>query len=239
MLGAQHQVVAAQNKSNNLYRLAMTAGANGNFNMATEDFPALSGAPQNASNSASLSGASSLLNASSISARVAPSGGGGGLYGSSDLENAASTQLDGGAGAGGLLGGAGLGGLGGLRGLQQQPTSNNPNSALPARAPSSASGGPSGAPGAVGSSTSGGGATASSGSTVGNALGGDYGLLGLLGVIRMTDADRNSLALGSDLTMLGLNLGSAEQIYNTFSSPWSDVAVSKEPHYQVRESFGG
>lgn len=37
-----------------------------------------------------------------------------------------------------------------------------------------------------------------------------YGLLGLLGVIRMTDPDLNMLALGSDLTTVGLNLDSAE-----------------------------
>ena len=33
-----------------------------------------------------------------------------------------------------------------------------------------------------------------------------WGLLGLLGVIRMTDADLNTLALGCDLTALGLDL---------------------------------
>ena len=37
-----------------------------------------------------------------------------------------------------------------------------------------------------------------------------YGLLGLLGVIRMTDEDLSTLALGSDLTTLGLNLNSPE-----------------------------
>ncbi|CAN0321636.1 unnamed protein product, partial [Hapterophycus canaliculatus] len=37
-----------------------------------------------------------------------------------------------------------------------------------------------------------------------------YGLLGLLGVIRMTDPDLNTLALGSDLTTVGLNLDSAD-----------------------------
>lgn len=37
-----------------------------------------------------------------------------------------------------------------------------------------------------------------------------YGLLGLLGVIRMTDPDLNMLALGSDLTTVGLNLDSAD-----------------------------
>ena len=68
----------------------------------------------------------------------------------------------------------------------------------------------------------------------GSALGGDYGLLGLLSVIRMTDADRNALALGTDLTLLGLNLNSTENLYSTFGGPWSDAPATKEPHYQVR-----
>jgi hypothetical protein len=37
-----------------------------------------------------------------------------------------------------------------------------------------------------------------------------FGLMGLLGVIRMTDQDLNTLALGCDLTILGLNLNSTE-----------------------------
>ena len=36
-----------------------------------------------------------------------------------------------------------------------------------------------------------------------------FGLMGLLSVIRMTDQDLNTLALGTDLTTLGLNLNSA------------------------------
>ncbi|KAG0179506.1 hypothetical protein DFQ28_002736 [Apophysomyces sp. BC1034] len=39
-----------------------------------------------------------------------------------------------------------------------------------------------------------------------------YGLLGLLGVIRMTNPDRSMLALGSDLTTLGLDLNTAESV---------------------------
>ena len=144
-----------------------------------------------------------------------------GIYGS-ELDSGGGSQIDG----AGLLGGAGLGGLGVLGGLQQnsasQPTSLNHQSSRGSTASSvSSSGG-------VGSSGAG------SGSAAGTALSGDFGLLGLLGVIRMTDADRNALALGSDLTMLGLNLGSSEQIYSTFASPWSEsTASTKEPHYQV------
>jgi len=125
---------------------------------------------------------------------------------------------------GGLLGGTGLGVLGGL-----QQSSSNPASSLslPSRTPSSSAAPSSGA--LQSSSNSG----VVSSSAAGTALSGDYGLLGLLGVIRMTDADRNSLALGSDLTMLGLSLGSSDQIYHTFASPWSETVSTKEPHYQL------
>jgi CCR4-NOT transcription complex subunit 2 len=205
----------------------MTTGSNGNFNMASEDFPALGGGasvPPGASgvpNGPPLN-ASSLLSGGSNSgavSRASTNGNVGGLYGS-ELENAGASQLDG----AGLLGGAGLGGLGGLRGLQQAGTGQGSSlSRTPSAAPSA---------GAIGNSAATGGG---SGSAAGSALSGDYGLLGLLGVIRMTDADRNALALGSDLTMLGLNLGTTEQIYSTFSSPWNENVAAKEPHYQVVE----
>jgi len=71
------------------------------------------------------------------------------------------------------------------------------------------------------------------GATSGSVLSGDYGLLGLLGIIRMSDADRNALALGSDLTSLGLSLNSNSQLYSTFASPWSESPTAKEPHYQL------
>ena len=52
----------------------------------------------------------------------------------------------------------------------------------------------------------------------------------------MTDADRNRLALGSDLTVLGgLNLNSPESIHSTFGGPFSIKPSTKEPHYQVRK----
>lgn len=238
-LRQQHQMLAHQqmlqgagsaskSSSNNMYRLATISGNNQNFSMATEDFPALSGAPPSSSggvNGSSLN-ASSLLagGTNAVNARTGPSNGGSsGMYGGAGAELEGSSQLDGGAG---LLGGTGLAGLGGLRGLQQpQPP---PSSLLRGQ-----SSGPS--TGTIGSSaapSSGAGPAASAGS----ALTGDYGLLGLLSVIRMTDADRNALALGSDLTMLGLNLGTVDNIYSTFSSPWSDASKAKEPHYQVRLS---
>jgi hypothetical protein len=60
-----------------------------------------------------------------------------------------------------------------------------------------------------------------------------FGLLGLLDVIRMTNPDLNTLALGSDLTTLGLNLNSAECLYSTFASPWAEAPTSREPQFSL------
>jgi CCR4-NOT transcription complex subunit 2 len=46
--------------------------------------------------------------------------------------------------------------------------------------------------------------------------------MGLLGVIRMTDNDLNTLSLGCDLTTLGLNLNTSDKLYNSFLSPWQE-----------------
>jgi CCR4-NOT transcription complex subunit 2 len=213
-------------KSPNLYRLAMSSAPNAvpNFNMATEDFPALPGAPPSGGGGSSGSGTEpggpplspggNTAFVTSMS-RISSSGASGsGLYG---------FDLDGGSNQ---SEGAGL--LGGLGGLSLS-SGSNPSSTLGhqrASTPSSTS------VGNVGTSAAPGPGAGSSGG--GSTLSGDYGLLGLLGVIRMTDADRNALALGSDLTLLGLNLNSNDQLYSTFASPWSENPATKEPHYQVR-----
>ena len=55
-----------------------------------------------------------------------------------------------------------------------------------------------------------------------------YGLLGLLSAIRMSDMDLSTLALGTDLTTLGLNLNSTEALHKTFASPWADAPCRPE-----------
>lgn len=61
-----------------------------------------------------------------------------------------------------------------------------------------------------------------------------FALKGLLQVIRMTDPDLNTLALGMDLTSLaGLNLNSTEVLYPTFASPWADAPMPREPTYDL------
>ncbi|OVA14148.1 NOT2/NOT3/NOT5 [Macleaya cordata] len=64
-----------------------------------------------------------------------------------------------------------------------------------------------------------------------------FGLLGLLSVIRMNDPDLSSLALGIDLTTLGLNLNSMDDLHKKFGSPWSDEPAKGEPEYRVPECY--
>ena len=51
-----------------------------------------------------------------------------------------------------------------------------------------------------------------------------FGMVGLLTFIRAAETDSNLVALapGIDLTTLGLNLNSPENLYSTFQSPWAD-----------------
>ncbi|KAK6926900.1 NOT2/NOT3/NOT5, C-terminal, partial [Dillenia turbinata] len=64
-----------------------------------------------------------------------------------------------------------------------------------------------------------------------------FGLLGLLSVIRMSDPDLTSLALGIDLTTLGLNLNSAENLHKTFVSPWSNEPAKGDPEFTVPQCY--
>ncbi|XP_021840262.1 probable NOT transcription complex subunit VIP2 isoform X3 [Spinacia oleracea] len=64
-----------------------------------------------------------------------------------------------------------------------------------------------------------------------------YGLLGLLSVIRMSDPDLTSLALGLDLTTLGLNLNSSENLHKTFASPWAEEPAKGEPEFLIPECY--
>ncbi len=64
-----------------------------------------------------------------------------------------------------------------------------------------------------------------------------YGLLGLLNVIRMTDPDLTTLALGTDLTTLGLNLNSPDPLWKTFVSPWAEGPSKQEVDPRIPDSF--
>eukprot|EP00982_Pelagococcus_subviridis_P005871 29874-Pelagococcus_subviridis.AAC.1 len=65
-----------------------------------------------------------------------------------------------------------------------------------------------------------------------------FGLLGLLSVIRMSDPDLTTLALGTDLTTLGLNLNSPEPLHKTFGSPWADTPPRPELELLLPACYG-
>ena len=53
-------------------------------------------------------------------------------------------------------------------------------------------------------------------------------------MIRMTNPDLNTLALGTDLTTLGLNLSSQMNLYESFASPFLDVPVRRgDPEFHL------
>ncbi|PWZ15931.1 putative NOT transcription complex subunit VIP2 [Zea mays] len=64
-----------------------------------------------------------------------------------------------------------------------------------------------------------------------------YSLLGLLSLIGMKEPGPTTLALGIDLTSLGLNLNSQDNLYKTFGSPWSSEPAVGEPDYQIPACF--
>ncbi|KAL3653121.1 putative NOT transcription complex subunit vip2 [Castilleja foliolosa] len=64
-----------------------------------------------------------------------------------------------------------------------------------------------------------------------------FGLRGLLSVIKMSDPALTSLALGMDLTTLGLNLNSSENLHKTFGSPWSDEPTKGDPEFNVPQCY--
>lgn len=67
-----------------------------------------------------------------------------------------------------------------------------------------------------------------------------FGMVGLLTFIRAAESDPSlvSLALGTDLTTLKLDLNSSESLYASFPGPWSDIPL--KPHeidYQVPQEY--
>ncbi|KAL3818103.1 hypothetical protein ACJIZ3_004008 [Penstemon smallii] len=64
-----------------------------------------------------------------------------------------------------------------------------------------------------------------------------YGMLGLLNIIKVVNPATTSLALGLDLTTLGMNLNSPETLHNKLSSPWSDEPVKVEPVFSVPDCY--
>ena len=67
-----------------------------------------------------------------------------------------------------------------------------------------------------------------------------FGMFGLLTFIRAAETDSKlvCLALGSDLTTLGLNLNSPDSLFASFASPWSDTpARPQDIDYHVPQEY--
>mmetsp|Transcript_393 Transcript_393/g.1096 ORF Transcript_393/g.1096 Transcript_393/m.1096 type:complete len:269 (-) Transcript_393:344-1150(-) len=71
---------------------------------------------------------------------------------------------------------------------------------------------------------------------VGRSVDDRYRLIGLLPVVRNPLADLKMMALGVDLTTLGLNLNSPDVLFPSFESPWATgplTAKPKEPSFNL------
>ncbi|KAG4955642.1 hypothetical protein JHK85_042022 [Glycine max] len=64
-----------------------------------------------------------------------------------------------------------------------------------------------------------------------------FGALGLFSVVHISDPNLKYLAHGIDLTTLGLNLNSSENLYKTFRSPWSDEPAKGDPEFSVLQCY--
>lgn len=62
-----------------------------------------------------------------------------------------------------------------------------------------------------------------------------YGMNGLLGVIRMEHNDQTTVAIGNDLTNLGLDFSvTNERLSSTFGSPWVETSKHRpEPEFHL------
>ncbi|GAA5851715.1 hypothetical protein JCM5353_002065 [Sporobolomyces roseus] len=64
-----------------------------------------------------------------------------------------------------------------------------------------------------------------------------FGLIGLLHIIKSANTDQGMLALGNDLTNLGLDLGAPDNLYSNFITPWSDSKTAQvlniEPEFTL------
>ena len=64
-----------------------------------------------------------------------------------------------------------------------------------------------------------------------------YGLGGLIDVIKMSDRDLSDLALGVDLLTLGLNLNSQDCLYAMFNSPFTDQSSPVDTQHTIPQCY--
>eukprot|EP01065_Artemidia_motanka_P031032 TRINITY_DN3722_c0_g1_i1.p2 TRINITY_DN3722_c0_g1~~TRINITY_DN3722_c0_g1_i1.p2 ORF type:complete len:306 (+),score=78.49 TRINITY_DN3722_c0_g1_i1:124-1041(+) len=64
-----------------------------------------------------------------------------------------------------------------------------------------------------------------------------YGMLGVLKIISRSSPDLNALALGYDLTSLGLSLNSPDYLYTNFCCPWRDEPTAVQPEFKLPQCY--
>jgi len=64
-----------------------------------------------------------------------------------------------------------------------------------------------------------------------------FGMLGVLKIISKTSPDVNALALGYDLSSLGLSLNSPDYLYTNFCCPWRDEPASVQPEFRLPQCY--
>ncbi|KAL0797478.1 hypothetical protein Bca101_052652 [Brassica carinata] len=57
-----------------------------------------------------------------------------------------------------------------------------------------------------------------------------FSMLGLVGVLNGSNPDATTLAIGMDLTDMGLDMTSKEDIFKTFASPWANEPLKDDPN---------
>jgi CCR4-NOT transcription complex subunit 2 len=65
----------------------------------------------------------------------------------------------------------------------------------------------------------------------------DYGLLGILPVIRAPQKESGPLAFGMELTALFPTISSPEPVHSTFAGPWAAGPIRREPDYQIPQAY--
>ncbi|KAG2483582.1 hypothetical protein HYH03_017588 [Edaphochlamys debaryana] len=198
------------------------AGGGGDFQIQNEDFPALPGSSQRDG--------------------LGPGGGAGGMAAAAAAAAAAQQQAAGRGGPGTGFGAEHLQQMAGQPGsaeyeaflrLQQQQRGG--------MAPGLLGPGPAGLAGKVGmGGDMGGGGQGGPGAAAAaaaQAKADRFGLMGLLPLIKMSDPDLTMLALGTDLTGLGLNLNATGDLHSTLVSPLADTPIKAEPDFDLPSCY--
>lgn len=65
----------------------------------------------------------------------------------------------------------------------------------------------------------------------------DYGLLGILPVIRGPTKDTGPLAYGVELTHLFPTISSPEPVHASFAGPWATAPIKRDPEFQIPPAY--